>query len=264
MRSLLAWILLLGSALFLCGGAPGSAAPPACGLLVPAYFYPEGNGLAHWDTLIQDAAREPKLEIVAIVNPASGPGRRVDANYTRVVERCRKAGVKLVGYVSTDYGKRPAEAVKADVDRWHEFYPQVQGIFFDEQASGADKIDWYADVAAHARKTIPKAYLVSNPGTHCDAGYAAKLTADTYVLFEEQKGFERYRAPAWAASHPPSRAAILVHSLPEAAAMKQQLEKAIRDRAGYLYLTDDLLPNPWDRLPTYWAEEVAALRTTAR
>src|SRR6266511_2045748 len=69
--------------------APGRADQPAAEkaprvrLLVPAYFYPAGPGLKEWERLIAASARVP---IVAVVNPASGPGKEADANYVKVLQ----------------------------------------------------------------------------------------------------------------------------------------------------------------------------------
>ncbi len=49
--------------------------PPKLSLWVPAYYYPNGPGLREWDRLIAAARLVP---IVAIANPASGPGDHVD------------------------------------------------------------------------------------------------------------------------------------------------------------------------------------------
>ena len=115
--------------------------PPKMRLLVPAYFYPAGKGDKEWERLL---AAPQEAGVVAIVNPASGPGRRVDANYTNVLKQAKKSKVTLIGYVSTSYGKRKTEEVKADVDQWVRFYPGIQGIFFDEQASGTEQLEQMA------------------------------------------------------------------------------------------------------------------------
>src|SRR5687767_6171551 len=47
--------------------------PPKMRLLVPAYFYPAGKGEKEWERLL---AAPEEAGVVAIVNPASGPGRR--------------------------------------------------------------------------------------------------------------------------------------------------------------------------------------------
>src|SRR5262249_38196114 len=111
---------------------PSKAPPPRLRLLVPAYFYPGGEGAAAWDRLL--SVPRPDL-VVVIANPDSGPGKMADPSYTQVFDRARQRGLTVIGYVSTRHGKRPADEVKEDVDRWVRFYPAVQGIFLDEQAS---------------------------------------------------------------------------------------------------------------------------------
>src|SRR5207249_3576007 len=119
---------------------PAATTPPRLRLLVPAYFYPGGAGSAEWRRLLEapDAAA-----VVIIVNPDSGPGKAADPKYERVIDQARDKGFTLIGYVSTKYAKRPIREVKEDVDRWVKLYPRVQGIFFDEQASAADRVDYY-------------------------------------------------------------------------------------------------------------------------
>ena len=72
-----AWatLLLVAAAFATPVTAADPSAKPRTTLLVPAYFYPAGDGLQHWDDLLAAADRVP---IVAIVNPASGPGKAAD------------------------------------------------------------------------------------------------------------------------------------------------------------------------------------------
>ncbi len=58
-------------------------------LWVPAYYYPFGPGLREWNRLIASAESVP---IVAIVNPASGPGDHVDTNFAAILPRAGKPG----------------------------------------------------------------------------------------------------------------------------------------------------------------------------
>jgi hypothetical protein len=46
--------------------------------------------------------------------------------------------------------------------------------------------------------------------------------------------------------------------------MRERLRRAAELRLDYFYATDDNGTNPWDRLPTYWDEEVAAVRELNR
>jgi hypothetical protein len=70
--------------------------------LVPAYFDPGGNGLQYWDGLLAAAGSVP---VTVVVNPKDGPGDAPDPNYTGVIARAGAAGVQVVGYVATDYGR---------------------------------------------------------------------------------------------------------------------------------------------------------------
>ena len=143
-------------------GAASEPVTPRLRLLVPAYFYPGGEGLAEWKRLLK--APSPEL-VVIIANPDSGPGKMADANFVRVIDQAKEKGFTLIGYVSTGYAKRPPEEIREDVDRWVRLYPSVQGIFFDEQASAADRVEYYAVLHEYARKQRGLHLVVGNPGT---------------------------------------------------------------------------------------------------
>jgi hypothetical protein len=42
--------------------------------------------------------------------------------------------------------------------------------------------------------------------------------------------------------------------------MRACLQVAVEQKVGYCYVTDAGGANPWQRLPSYWDEEVAAVR----
>jgi hypothetical protein len=227
--------------------------PPTVRLLVPAYFYPAGEGLDTWKILIQSAAKAP---IVAIVNPGSGPGKRVDKNYSDLFQLSKNSRVTLIGYVTLSYAKRPLSAVRADVDKWLQFYPEVRGIFFDEQPSDAEHADFARDCFAYARAKINKAVIVSNPGVVCAPEYLMGSSTSTVCVFEHHRGFENYRLPEWADAMKPHRFAVLHYGLATADDMRRTLQAAIQQRAGYIFLTDQKAPMPWGALPAYWQEEL--------
>jgi hypothetical protein len=244
------------------GDARAADHPPHLRLLVPAYFYPADRGLEDLDRLIAAAARVP---IVAVINPASGPGQEADPVYTRLLDRAKKQhALTLIGYVDTDYGKRPAARVKADVARWVRLYPQVQGIFFDQQASGADRVDHYAALYAEVRNHRSLRLVVSNPGTACAEPYLARPATDVACLFEGPEGLRSFRPPAWAPQYEPARFAALSYRVTKAEQMRKYLDEALQKRLGYVYITDAAGANPWERLPRYWDDEVAAVLQLSR
>jgi hypothetical protein len=247
-------LVSLGLAASGLGAAAANA--PTLSILVPAYFYPAGDGRDDWDRMIASAAHAP---ITAIVNPASGPGKTRDPNYTAVLDRATQGKLALIGYVSTHYTEVPLATAKGAIDRWLDLYPQIRGFFFDEQTSDAAKVGYYTDLAAHARAARPGALIVANPGTNCDESYVASRTSDVVCLFENGRGFDRFRPPPWSATYEPGRFAAIPYAIPEAEAMRRTLRELVARRIGVVYVTDDSGANPYDRLPRYWDAEVQAV-----
>jgi hypothetical protein len=240
-------------------GQTGAAAKtlPRLRLLVPAYFYPGDKGLQQWDRLIE-SSDAPGL--VAIVNPKSGPGDEANRSYAEVIDRATKAGITVIGYVSTGYARRPLAGVKADVDRWVRFYPRIAGIFFDEQASGADQVAYYAALYEQVRHVLPEGLVVTNPGTLCAEEYLSRPATDVGCLAEVARNLDDYRVPSWAARYRASRFCALIQGVASLDRMKRYVREMPDKKFGYCYITDATGPNPWNRLPSYWEAEVAAVR----
>jgi Spherulation-specific family 4 len=231
------------------------ARSPAIRLLVPAYFYPSRDGLATWKELLASASDAP---VVAIVNPASGPGRRVDPNYEEVFRLAKSSKVALIGYVTLSYAKRPAAEVKAEIDTWVKFYPGMQGIFFDEQPSAAEHAAFAGECFAHAASKIDKALIVSNPGTRCAREYAELPQKPVLVLYERGTGLDKYQPPDWTKDFGAERFSVLLYGVKSKDDMRQAFRDAAAKRVGYFYVTDAEGRNSWNRLPAYWKEEVEA------
>jgi hypothetical protein len=237
--------------------AEDPAQAPRLRVLVPAYFYPSGRGLAEWDKMIETPGRSA---IVVIVNPASGPGQRIDPNYVTVVDRARKAGLTLIGYITVSYGKRPLDDVKADVDRWIQFYPGIQGIFFDEQASGPAQVGGQAALYDYVRKTKKLDLVVTNPGTICDEAYLSRPAADSVCLFEGPKEAGAPKLPEWTARYAPREITTLTYEVETVDAMRTCIARAVKSGVGMLYVTDASGLMPWGGLPHYWLDEMAFVR----
>jgi hypothetical protein len=238
------------------GGQP-KVSRPKLTLFVPAYSYPAGSGLRFWDELIAAADRVP---IIAIANPASGPGDNRDENYSTVLKRAKRAGVRLIGYVSTDYGKRKTADVNLEVDRWTTLYPMIEGIFFDEQSSDRQQAAYYMALSTHARAKVPNAFIVSNPGTDCAEEYVAGQAFDVICIFESGRGYAGFQMPEWGMPAGRTQFAALPYGVAQADVAQRHLQQAVSKGISYIYVTHDALPNPWDELASYWKREVTAVR----
>ena len=252
------WIQSALAALALILLGPGFALaakpkPAPVRLLVPAYFYPAGDGLAAWKRLLSSAEKAP---VVAIVNPDSGPGQRVDDNYSAVLRLAKTSQATLIGYVTLGYGKRPLSAVKADIDRWLDFYPGVAGVFLDEQPSQADQAPVALASFSYARRRFPNGLIVSNPGVVCAREYLGGNDGPSICVFEQGTGFDAFALPDWSSRFGPERFAVLIYNVQSADLMRQRFREALRKRAGLLYITDAPGTMPWGRLPSYWDDEL--------
>ena len=190
------------------------------GVLVPLYVYPgDVSRNQAYNRLIAVKRRYETVPVWVIVNPASGPGERVDDQYTRAIDRLCGAGCVVLGSVATGYGRRPPADVQADIDRWLEYYPRVHGIFFDEMNNedSAQAADYQAALSryAHDRGCWP---TVANPGTDTPGRYFAAEAADVFVVHEGGAWPDEARLhgdrPGGYADYPPHTRGMLVHSQP--------------------------------------------------
>jgi hypothetical protein len=230
------------------------SSPPSSSLKIsiPTYFYPDEGGL--WDQVI---AQAPVMGTV-ILNPNSGPGSSSDPNYVALAERLHSAGIQVLGYVSTRYGDRPIAEVQQDIGLYADWY-QVDGIFLDEVPDESRCIgekNYYQQAAELVRRRAT--VVVGNPGTRTCEDYLDFM--DTLVLFEDTPtGWENYTAAPWMQNYEANRFSLLIHSQPDAALLPTLLEQAQKANFGQIFITDDVLPNPWDSLPGYWEDLVANL-----
>lgn len=241
-------------------------------ILVPAYFYPSFDPeQSSWDEM--EAALAQGAAVTAIMNVDNGPGTTPNGDYLAAVQSFRAAGGRVVGYVYTCYGvddcqpglpsTRSAGDVLADVDRYAQWYP-VDGIFLDEVSNETAALPFYQEVADSLRSDHPEWQLIGNPGTAAPAAYLSAF--DTIVTFEQgSASYDGAVTEPWMASEPASRQAHLHYNATDAPTMYALLAEAVERNAGYVYITDDRYtpgnpaePNPWDQLPSYWLEEVAA------
>ena len=229
----------------------------AAEILVPSYFYPRPGG--DWARMEAAASRVP---LTAILNPNSGPGKAVDPTYTAAVARLHAAGGHVVAYVSTDYGKRPAAQVHDDMARYAEFYP-VDGFFLDEMANDAAHVDHYAALYRHAKSLKATHRVIGNPGTTTVEAYLTRPAADVLVTFEsEGSALAGVSVAPWTTRHPADHFAHMLHTVARAETMADDLTRIAKRNVGLVYVTDDVMGNPYDKLPTYWDQEVDAVRAS--
>lgn len=233
---------------------------PALRVLVPAYFYPVTN--SPWTRLSTAAAAHPG-RIAAIGDPFNGPGLAFDPTYAAAFADFRAHGGALLGYVYTSYGARPLVQVLADMDQWLAWYP-LDGFFVDEMANQPGQFEtYYRAIFQHARTLVPHAEVVGNPGTSTSPSYLQsqnQLVSTAVCIYEGGSGFATWQSDAWVKTYPRQKFYALPYGTP-AAGWQAAVDHAFAENCGWVYVTDDVLPNPWDTLPAYF-EALAAYVAT--
>jgi hypothetical protein len=229
--------------------AGDSGTTSAAGTIVPLYTDP---GDASWTAIVSAKQAHPTVRVVAIVNPNNGPGSSRSASYTSGIAKLVGAQIVVIGYVATGYASRTTASVEAQIDQWKSFYPQLGGIFFDEQSNLAGDVAYYRTLSQYA-KTQGLPYTVGNPGTDTAEAFIGAL--DTMLIYETNGLPAASALAGWHAKYPPSNFGII----PYAVAFNATFVRDARKYVQYIYLQNDNLPNPWDTLPSYFGDLLAAL-----
>ena len=195
-----------------------AASTPRLQLLVPAYFYPAGQGLRAWERLMGAAS---KIRMVVIANPNSGPGDKSNPDYDLVLTAARKKGVRILGYVSTGYGKQDLSKIKGEIDRWFAFYPQINGFFFDQQSTEPRDVHTYLEIRDYAGEKVKEPLLINNPGAICDEAYFAQSVSDVICIYSGYEGFDQFSLPASLWQYEPSRFAAIAYQIRDVKGMRK-------------------------------------------
>jgi hypothetical protein len=212
----------------------------------PFYIYPTyfDDGGGTWATL---QAASPYFALT-FVNVDSGPGGSPNADFTAQLSQLRAAGVTCLGYVATNYGAGDVPTIEGQIDDWYTFY-NVDGILFDEVSIDTGDQPFYLNLYNYVKaKTTGLRIVVINPGITPDESYMD--ACDIVSIFEGDIG--QYRAftnPSWAINYPSNRFMHVVFACYSEQMRDEALSLTRANRAGYVFITDDTLANPYDTLP---------------
>jgi hypothetical protein len=255
--------------------SPGVPQAAPVSLLVPAYFYPGTGGPggigSGWAAMTQAATHG--ASVVAVLNPNSGPlPGPADPNYSAALTNLEAAGGKAIAYVPTGFGTVPLATVEGQINTYISQYgSRIDGFFLDQMSLLPSTLSYYQALNTYI-KGLSSTYLTAgNTGDPSLNGVSPAnylSTADVHNIFEGPNtspapgapGFNNYPYGLnWFLSAPSSDIANIVFDVPDAATMRADVTRAEGLNAGYVYVTDQGLPNPYAQLPSYWNEEVAAI-----
>ena len=186
-----------------------------------------------------------------------GAGTAPVPHFQALVAKAHAAGINILGYSSTEYGQRPAAEVEADVRNYKAWY-HVNGMFLDLTASTTGELGYYQSLASFIHSSIPQSVIWLNPGDFPAQGYMS--VGDVVMVFEgSYAGDRQLQVPGWVSHYDPSRFVNVVYAT-SGSDLASAVSLAGTRGAGYLYVTDlPGSPNPYNALPSYWSQEVAAV-----
>lgn len=256
-------VAILLTASCLAGTPPATQPTSRLNLLIPAYIYPGGAGLKYWDQLAT-AARTVSLTVILNIN--NGPGTESQPIFVAVTNKVRNNGGNVVGYVYTKYGKRSLETVQADVALYTTLNYNINGIFIDEMANEPTpaNLKYYAALYNYIKKAHPDWRVFGNPGVSTAQAFidgTLGRTADTFIVYEDkQANYAADTAKPWNAKFARANFGHVIYAAADAATMSADIVRAIALNAGYVFVTDAKLPNPYNILPVYWPAEVSKVQ----
>lgn len=237
-----------------CAAVPGgrgiATGHGAAGALVPLYTYPTDPT---WGRVLAARQANPLVPVLAIANPASGAGNARNPDYVSGIDRLQQGGVAVLGYVDTAYGRRRPRQARLEIYRYWSWY-RVAGIFFDQMANTSGKEGYYADLSAYAA-SLGMATTVGNPGTQTRESYLRSV--DVLVLHDSAALPDTAALCGdWHSRYPRERFATLSYGV---ASLDAAAISRVSGCAGFVHVTNDSLPNPWDSLPPYFESLVGLL-----
>lgn len=229
-------------------------------VILAAYSYPFVDS-DYWKAVIREGGE--KIPYV-VINPNNGPGNKVDLNYVRQLEENVKAGIKNIAYIRTNYQKRSLKSVLADVDKYYRLYGKnnLSGFFFDEVGvEEKNQPAYMKTIYEYVKNKSNDNLVIANPGRqitdnlapYADIFVTSEISADEYInrFTESESEFENDGCNSSHIWH------IVYGAKPE---QYEQIIKLSRKRnVGWLMITDDVQPNPYDDLPTNFRRMAAMI-----
>lgn len=242
---------------------------------------PFTRSCSYWLTFASCTAY-PSIDFTLVVNPASGPGptKCPDANYlTAIAQLNQYANVRMLGYVASTAGDRPASAYQADIDTYSGWSTStcakniaIDGIFVDE-VNGTDTMsnyNYYRDFYNYVQYKMPagKSFVTLNPGVPMSLQFYN--ISDSIITFEGYHSGMKDEGTILNSGNtykdtPRQKQAIVIHDYTGNSTQQQQMSDLMgqTEAMGWLYITNALqAKNPYGVFPSLWKAFVAAVNST--
>src|SRR2546426_10814653 len=221
------------------------------GLVIPLYTDPSTGT---WAAVLNAKLSHLSVPMIVVINPNNGPGTYPEPGYLAGIKAFQAAGISVLGYMATGYAKTYIGLVQHDLYAYWSWYA-LDGIMFDEMSDSMMDQGYYATLNAYV-KQIGMTYTMGNPGTSVPMGLIGTL--DSLAIYESP-GYPMISVLSQYSAYPKTDFATIAIGVPLNTAFLASASPYV----GWVWVTNDSLPNPYDSLPSYFMSLVAALDLSA-
>lgn len=228
------------------------------GCLVPAYWDVNST---RWDTLITAKQTYKNVPIAVIINIDGGAGSSTNSSWNLLINRLRSNNIIVLGYVNTNSAQDDVNTVVIPtINAWDSYYPQIDGIFFDNlaiQDTTANKT-YYQTAAIHAKTkfdvTVGNCKVAANVVE--DKWSGGQVSIDTFVVWDGGRldavdtSYSKYQ-------HLPNyEVAVMAWGIP---ALDTSWIGQMAQYMGWIYTTTGTGSVPYNSLPSYFNNLISQL-----
>jgi hypothetical protein len=249
------------------------------GIIVPAYFAPGSGGPGGaGDGWAAMAAAASQVRITAIFDPNSGPASSASSAYASAFTQLEAAGGKVVAYVSTVNATASLSSVESQISTYINQYGNlIEGFMLDQMLVTTNTLSYYQSLDSYIKGLSSSYTIIGNPGQPYLNGVSPQdylSTADIFSIFEGPNsapagspGYNTFPyGQTWYQSYPSDLFSNTIYDVAansgdasQSSAMVADVSEAVQLGVGYVYITNLSGGNPYDALPSYWAQEVSTV-----
>lgn len=227
---------------------------PKVGIIIPLYEAPPSSD---WTTIENDAAANPDIQFTIIANPSSGPGGSFSSAYNTAINAMQSNNVRVLGYIPTKYTHQPIGTVESNITKWTSFYPQINGIFFDQVGTTAGNQSYYTQAVNYAdAQGYTMTYTVGNPGVGVNSAL--------YNLFNDFNIWEKPGTPSTTTlsgitTSPAAAFGFISNGISASADTNSTYLSNVSTYVFNIFITSS---NAYTSLPSYFATLVSNVQAT--
>jgi hypothetical protein len=222
------------------------------GIYVPLYVYPINIGWNQWEIVIKSKLAHPSVPFLVVINPSNGAGGKKDNNYVNGINSLKSADITVIGYIYTGYGTRDIDIIKSEIGKYKDWY-DVDGIMFDEMSNKTGHEKYYEILTSYT-KSLGMRLTKGNPGTTVPASYTNAV--DNFVIYENSGYPDLIRIQELHADYNKRNLSFVSYGITR---LDTQYVIHASNYVGLMYITDSILPNPYDSIPSYFENLVSTL-----